>query len=102
MRTFGLALTLALLCGCAARQRPSSVLVEYAGHRERVASIEEALRRAQETAEPIGRLRRRWFAHGSAQVLCTYHPSYLLRNPSAKRDVWDDMKLLMERMGVTL
>lgn len=54
------------------------------------------------TTEPIGRLRRRWFAHGSAQVLCTYHPSYLLRNPSAKRDVWDDMKLLMERMGVTL
>ena len=54
------------------------------------------------TTEPIGRLRRRWFTHGSAQVLCTYHPSYLLRNPSAKRDVWDDMKLLMERMGVTL
>jgi uracil-DNA glycosylase family 4 len=53
------------------------------------------------TTEPIGRLRRRWFTHGSAQVLCTYHPSYLLRNPSAKRDVWDDMKLLMERMGVT-
>ena len=49
MRTFGLALTLALLCGCAARQRPSSVLVEYAGHRERVASIEEALRRARES-----------------------------------------------------
>jgi DNA polymerase len=55
-----------------------------------------------QTAEPIGKLRGRWFTHGSAQVLCTYHPSYLLRNPGAKRHVWDDMKLLMARMGVEL
>lgn len=55
-----------------------------------------------ETTEPIGKLRRRWFAFGQAQVLCTYHPSYLLRNPAAKRDVWEDMKLLMARMGVEL
>ncbi|MFM7108085.1 MAG: uracil-DNA glycosylase family protein [Planctomycetaceae bacterium] len=54
------------------------------------------------TAEPIGRLRRRWFTHGAAQVICTYHPSYLLRNPAAKKDVWEDMKMLMERMGVVL
>jgi len=52
------------------------------------------------STEPIGRLRGRWFEHGAAQVLCTYHPSYLLRNPAAKRDVWDDMKLLMARMGI--
>ena len=52
------------------------------------------------TTDPIGKLRRRWFTHGSAQVLCTYHPSYLLRNPAAKRDVWEDMKLLMEKMGI--
>jgi uracil-DNA glycosylase family 4 len=51
------------------------------------------------TDEPIGKLRRRWFTYGSAQVICTYHPSYLLRNPAAKRDVWDDMKLLMAKMG---
>ena len=55
-----------------------------------------------QTTEPIGRLRSRWFTHGSAQVICTYHPSYLLRNPAAKRHVWDDMKLLMGRMGVDL
>jgi uracil-DNA glycosylase family 4 len=55
-----------------------------------------------QTAEPIGKLRGRWFAHGSAAVLCTYHPSYLLRNPAAKREVWEDMKILMERMGVRL
>ena len=55
-----------------------------------------------QTTEPIGKLRGRWFTHGTAQVLCTYHPSYLLRNPGAKRYVWDDMKLLMRRMGVEL
>jgi DNA polymerase len=55
-----------------------------------------------QTTEPIGKLRRRWFDYGSARVICTYHPSYLLRNPAAKRDVWDDMKTLMAAMGVTL
>jgi uracil-DNA glycosylase family 4 len=54
------------------------------------------------TTEPIGKLRGRWFSFGTAQVLCTYHPSYLLRNPAAKRDVWDDMKILMQRMGVQI
>ncbi len=55
-----------------------------------------------ETDETIGKLRGRWFTHGTAAVICTYHPSYLLRNPSAKKDVWDDMKVLMSCMGVTL
>jgi len=27
-------------------------------------------------------------------VVPTYHPSYLLRNPSAKREVWEDMKFI--------
>jgi len=53
-----------------------------------------------QTDETIGVLRKRWFSWGTAQVICTYHPSYLLRNPPAKRDVWDDMKLLMAKMGV--
>ena len=55
-----------------------------------------------QTAEPIGRLRKRWFAYGAAKVICTYHPSYLLRNPAAKRDVWDDMRAMMADMGVEL
>jgi DNA polymerase len=52
-----------------------------------------------ETTTPIGRLRGRLHPHGDMQVLCTYHPAYLLRNPAAKRDVWEDMKLLMREMG---
>mgnify|MGYP006278480281 CR=1 FL=1 len=63
------------------------------------ASAAQALLRTEET---IGKLRGRWFEHGKAAVICTYHPSYLLRNPAAKRDVWDDMKRLMGRMGIDL
>ncbi|MCA9047056.1 MAG: uracil-DNA glycosylase, partial [Planctomycetaceae bacterium] len=51
---------------------------------------------------PIGKMRRRWFKYESARVLCTYHPSYLLRNPAAKKPVWDDMKLLLSDMGEPL
>ncbi len=52
------------------------------------------------TEESIGRLRGRTFQHGRATVLCTYHPSYLLRNPAAKKDVWEDMKLLLKQAGL--
>jgi DNA polymerase len=50
----------------------------------------------------IGKLRRRFFRHGRAKVLCTYHPSYLLRNPAAKKDVWEDMQFLFADMRVDL
>ena len=55
------------------------------------------------TKSPIGKLRKQLFDHeyatGSARVLCTYHPSYLLRNPPAKKEVWDDLKFLLAEMG---
>jgi len=50
----------------------------------------------------IGKLRKRFFRYGRAKVLCTYHPSYLLRNPAAKKDVWEDMQFLFADMGVDL
>jgi len=53
------------------------------------------------TKDAIGKMRQRFFEHGRAKVLCTYHPSYLLRNPAAKKPVWDDMKLLLAEMGLT-
>jgi DNA polymerase len=31
-------------------------------------------------------------------VVCTYHPSYLLRNSSAKADVWKDLEIIREKM----
>lgn len=54
------------------------------------------------TTETIGRLRGRLHDYRGIQVACTYHPAYLLRNPSAKADTWEDMKMLMRAMGVEL
>ncbi len=50
----------------------------------------------------VGKLRRQFFTHNGAKVMCTYHPSYLLRNPSAKKEVWEDMKFFMLDLGVEL
>ncbi len=52
------------------------------------------------TTEAISKMRGRFFTYGRARVLCTYHPSYLLRNPSAKKPVWEDMQLLLREMGL--
>lgn len=32
-------------------------------------------------------------------VMATYHPAYLLRNPAAKKIVWEDMKLVLKNLG---
>jgi DNA polymerase len=48
------------------------------------------------TATPISRLRGRFHEYRGIKVVPTYHPAYLLRNPDKKRDVWEDMKMLMK------
>jgi uracil-DNA glycosylase len=55
-----------------------------------------------QTDTPIGRMRGKFFDYQGIAVMCTYHPAYLLRNPAAKKDVWEDMKVLMRRMGIEL
>ena len=52
-----------------------------------------------ETTETIGRLRGSVHKFRGVKVVCTYHPAYLLRNPSAKKQTWEDMKLLMRELG---
>lgn len=42
--------------------------------------------------DPISRLRGRVYTYGDALLVPTFHPAYVLRNPSSKRDVWEDMK----------
>ena len=51
---------------------------------------------------PIGELRGEFHSQGKIKVLCTYHPAYILRNPSKKRDVWEDIKFLMKDMGLKI
>ena len=48
---------------------------------------------------PISRLRGRFHDFDGIRLLPTYHPAYLLRNPGKKRDVWEDMKMLMREFG---
>jgi DNA polymerase len=55
-----------------------------------------AARTLLNTDIPISRLRGRFHEYGGIRVLPTYHPAYLLRNTDKKRDVWEDMKMLMK------
>lgn len=55
-----------------------------------------------ETTEAVGKLRGRFHQYRGRKVLVTYHPSYLLRNPSAKKYVWDDMQMLLGEMGLPI
>lgn len=50
----------------------------------------------------VGRLRGSFHDYQGIKVMVTYHPAYLLRNPDAKRQVWEDMKWLMAEMGIEL
>lgn len=61
-----------------------------------------ASRTLLKTTQSLGRLRRQFHQYRGSRVLVTYHPAYLLRTPSAKRHVWEDMQLLMQEMGVDL
>jgi DNA polymerase len=47
---------------------------------------------------PISRLRGNWREYEGIPLMPTYHPDYLLRNPTAKREVWEDMKQVMKRL----
>jgi uracil-DNA glycosylase family 4 len=51
------------------------------------------------TAEPITRLRGRLGEFEGIPVMPTYHPAYLLRNPAGKKDVWEDMKVVLRLLG---
>ncbi|HEY6564279.1 MAG TPA: uracil-DNA glycosylase [Pirellulaceae bacterium] len=55
-----------------------------------------------ETKVSLGRMRGRFHDWRNSQVVVTYHPSYLLRQPSAKKDTWDDMQMLMRAMGIPI
>ena len=48
----------------------------------------------------ISRERGKWFTYMGIPLMATYHPAYLLRNGSAKRQVWDDVKKIMKHLGL--
>jgi DNA polymerase len=51
------------------------------------------------TTSAMSRLRGQWHEWKGTPLLATWHPAYLLRQPEAKRDTWEDMKLVLQRLG---
>jgi len=48
---------------------------------------------------PITKLRGRWREYAGIPLMPTYHPAYLLRNPSEKKNAWLDLQSVMQRLG---
>lgn len=62
------------------------------------------------TADAIGKLRGRFHTYyysgvsgngPSTPLMPTYHPAYLLRNPSDKGKVWEDLQKVMAELGLS-
>ena len=53
------------------------------------------------SAEPISKLRGKFYDYHGSKLMPTFHPAYLLRNPSDKRLVWEDMKKVRKELSVT-
>jgi uracil-DNA glycosylase len=47
----------------------------------------------------ITKMRGHWYTFRDIPIMPTFHPAYLLRNPAAKKEVWDDMKAVLEKLG---
>jgi uracil-DNA glycosylase family 4 len=52
------------------------------------------------TRTPITRLRGMWANYQGVPLMPTFHPAYLLRNPSDKRLVWQDIQQVMTLLGL--
>lgn len=52
----------------------------------------------------LGQMRGNWHDYSDIPMMVTYHPSYLLHNPSksSKRKVWEDMLMVMERLELPI
>lgn len=53
-----------------------------------------------QTETPITKLRGKWHEYNGVKLMPTYHPAYLLRNPSEKKTVWEDLKEVMRELGL--
>jgi len=57
-----------------------------------------ALQSLTEKSYAISSVRGQWLEYNGIKVMPTYHPAYLLRTPSAKKEVWADMKKVMTEL----
>jgi DNA polymerase len=66
-----------------------------------VALGKPASHRLTGTSKPMGALRGRWAAYRGIPLMPVFHPAYLLRQPKLKREAWEDLKLIIERLQVS-
>ena len=50
----------------------------------------------------ITRLRGRWHEYNNIPVMPTFHPAFLLRKPEAKREAWNDLKMVMAKLNIPI
>lgn len=51
------------------------------------------------TSKPMSQIRGQFHKFGEIAVMPTFHPAYLLRNPTEKRKVWEDMKKVRDHLA---
>jgi len=50
--------------------------------------------------QPLAGLRGRVHAFRGMQLIVTYHPAYLLRDPRQKKEAWADLQMAMKELGL--
>ena len=50
--------------------------------------------------QPLAGLRGRVHAFRGTQLIVTYHPAYLLRDPRQKKEAWADLQIAMKELGL--
>lgn len=58
-----------------------------------------AMKNLLDTKEGITRLRGQFQDYHGIKVMPTFHPAYLLRDPSKKRETWEDMKTVRDYLN---
>jgi uracil-DNA glycosylase len=59
-----------------------------------------AVKTLLKTPEGITSLRGKWQTYQGIPLMPTFHPAYLLRNPSGKKLVWEDIQQVMKKLGM--
>jgi DNA polymerase len=52
--------------------------------------------------QPLAGLRGRVHAFRGSQLIVTYHPAYLLRDPRQKKEAWADLQIAMRELGLKM
>jgi DNA polymerase len=52
------------------------------------------------TRQPLAGLRGRVHSVRGTQLIVTYHPAYLLRDPRQKKEAWADLQIAMKELGL--